>query len=104
MTEIAVLPKDELMRLIEQTAQKAIETVSQRIAPPPVSDNAPAYLHRAIWNAQECADYLGVHPSTFSRLKIQPDFPAPIHIEGIKGDRWRAEDIRQWVRTRRQES
>ncbi|RMD59965.1 DNA-binding protein [Candidatus Parcubacteria bacterium] len=94
MTEIAVLPKDELKRMLEKAAARGAELALRSINPPEngVMTGKPL-------SAKEVAEMIGVpYNRLMTKLINQPHFPKPYLGTG-KGQRklWRESDILQWM-------
>ena len=91
--EIAVLPKDELARLLEQAARRGAEAALRAIAPP--AENEPDKP----LTAREVAEMVGVSYDTFmSKTRHLPGFPRPAVGAG-KGQKklWRKSQIEKWL-------
>ena len=69
--------------------------LEQLINRPPPDPFVP--FEKEIWNAKQCADYLGINVRTFAeKLSLRPGFPRSFRLPSDKGlgsKRWWAREI-----------
>ncbi|MBT5186978.1 MAG: hypothetical protein HOH19_14745 [Kordiimonadaceae bacterium] len=59
---------------------------------------ASQFGENQLWNAQQCADYLGLTRAYALRTVMKnKSFPQPFEIEGINALRWNACEVMQYA-------